>query len=84
MKNIIKTFVEVYELDMEGRRGEWKPTTLTHDEAVKTLDPWTDAVRTVEKTFDPETFTITERVLRRTEKDYGDTWTWKGATKETA
>ena len=83
MKNITKTFVEVYELDMEGRRGEWKLTTLTHDEAVKTLDPWTDKVRTVEKTFDPETFTLTERVLRLTEKDYEGKWNWGGKTVET-
>lgn len=84
MKNIVKTFVEVYELDMEGRRGWWKPTALTHDEAIKTLDPWTDRVRTVEKIFDPETFTITEKVLRETEKDYEGKWTWGGKTKEVA
>ena len=84
MKNIIKNFVEIYELDMEGRRGEWKPTTLTHDEAVATIDPWNDKVRTVEKTFDPETFIITERVLRLTEKDYEGGWTRKGKTKEVA
>ena len=83
MKNIIKNFVEIYELDMEGRRGEWKPTDMTHDEAVAKMNPWLDKVRTVEKTFNPETFTITEKIVRLTEKDFEGGWTWAGKTKET-
>lgn len=82
MKNITKNFVEIYVLDMEGRNGEWVVTEKTHDEAIKELNGWNEAVRTVEKTFNPETFTITERVLRLTEKDFEGGWTWKGKVKE--
>lgn len=77
-----KNFVEIYVLDMEGRNGEWERTNKTYEEAVKGLNGYVDKVREVEKTFDPETFEITVREIRRTEKVY-DGWTWKGETKET-
>lgn len=67
MKNIVKTFVEIYLLDMEGRRGEWKVTDKTYEEAVNGMNPWVTAVREVEKTFNPDTFTITEKTLKITE-----------------
>ncbi len=82
MKNITKNFVEIYALDMEGRNGKWVATEKTHDEAIKELNGWNEAVRTVEKTFNPETFTIIERVLRLTKKDFEGGWTWKGKVKE--
>ena len=81
MTNITKTFTEIYRLDMEGRHGEWVATAKTYDEAVATLDGWNDAVREVEKTFDPETFTITEKVIRETRKGYEGEWTWHGKTE---
>ena len=81
MKNIIKAFVQVYISDMEGRSYEWVNTTKTYEEAVNTLDNWTRAVRVVEKTFDPETFIITEREVKRTEKVY-EGWRWNGKTTE--
>ena len=83
MMNITKNFIEIYRLDEEGRHGEWETTDLTYEGAVATMDGWNDAVREVEKTFDPDTFKITVRVIRETEKDYEGGWTWKGKTKTT-
>ena len=83
MKNITKRFIEIYRLDMEGRRGWWEGTDKTYDEAVAAMDGWNDAVREVEKTFHPDTFEITERTIRKTEKDYEGRWTWDGKTKTT-
>lgn len=82
MKNIVKTFVEIYTLDMEGRNGKWEAVDMTHEEAIKELNGWNNAVRTVEKTFNTETFKTTEKVLRLTEKDYEGAWTWNGKIKE--
>lgn len=76
MKNIIKNFVEIEISDMEGRRYEWIAAKRTYEEEVKALDNWTRAVRVVEKTFNPETFEITEREIKRTERN------WKGEVKE--
>lgn len=70
MTNITKTFTETYNLDMEGRRGEWNTTTKTYEEAVKDFNGWMTAVREVEKTFNPETFEITIKVIRETENHY--------------
>ena len=67
MKNIVKTFVEIYLLDMEGRRGEWKVTNKSYEEAIKGMNPWVIGVREVEKTFNPDTFIITEKILKITE-----------------
>ena len=77
-----KNFVEKYVLDMEGRRGEWEVTDETYEEAVATMDGWIDKVREVEKTFHEDTFTVTEKVLRETVKDFEGKWTWGGKTKE--
>jgi len=76
-----KTFVEIYVLDIEGRNGDWRRTDKAYDEAVKGMNGYVDAVREVEKIFNPDTFEITVREIRRTEKVY-DGWTWKGETKE--
>ena len=81
MALITKIFVEIYVLDIEGRNGKWKTTTMTYEEAVKKINPWLDAVRMIEKTFDPDTFTITTRVLRQTEKVY-EKYHWTGQTRE--
>jgi len=81
MKNITKTFVQAYISDMEGRYYKWINTTKTYEEAVNTIDNWTSAIRVMEKTFDPETFIITEREIKRTEKVY-DGWCWNGKTVE--
>ena len=70
MKNIVKNFVETYNLDGEGRNGEWKATTKTYEEAIKGFNGWMTAVREVEKTFNPETFEITVKVLKKTENEY--------------
>lgn len=70
MTKITKTFTETYNLDMEGRHGEWKTTTKTYEEAMKDFDGWMTAVRMVEKTFDPETFEITTKVIKTTENRY--------------
>ena len=81
MKNIVKNFVEIEIADMEGRNYKWVTAKRTYEEEVKALDNWTRAVRVVEKTFDPETFKITEREIKRTEKVY-EGWRWNGKTNE--
>lgn len=78
-----KTFVEIYNMDMEGRRGEWNKTNKTYEEAVKMLGGYTPEVRIVEKTFDDETYEVTEKTLRLAEMDYEGKWTWGGKVKET-
>ena len=70
MKNITKKFIETYNLDMEGRNGTWNTTEKTYEEAVKAFNGWMTAVREVEKTFNPETFEITVKVLKETENRY--------------
>jgi hypothetical protein len=70
MKNITKKFTETYNLDMEGRNGEWNTTEKTYEEAVKGFNGWMTAVREVEKIFNPETFEITVKVLKETENKY--------------
>ena len=70
MKNITKKFTETYNLDMEGRNGEWNTTEKTYEEAVKGFNGWMTAVREVEKTFNPETFEIIVKVLKETENRY--------------
>lgn len=76
MMNITKTFTETYNLDMEGRYGKWNTTTKTYEEAVKDFNGWMTAVREVEKTFNPETFEITVKVIRETENRFNwETWT---------
>lgn len=82
MKNITKTFVQAHISDMEGRSYKWVNITETYEEAVRTLDNWTNAVRVIEKTFDPETFTVAEREVKRTDKVY-EGWRWNGKTEET-
>lgn len=67
---ITKTFVETYNLDMEGRHGEWEVTDKTYEEAIKGFNGWMNAVRMVEKTFNDDTFKITEKVLKVTENKY--------------
>ena len=73
-----KTFVETYNMDGEGRKGTWNVTTKTYEEAIKDFNGWMTAVRVAEKTFDPETFTITTKVLKETENAYN----WKKGTYE--
>lgn len=82
MKNITKTFIETYNLDGEGRKGEWNTTTKTYEEAVKGFNGWMTAVREVEKTFNPETFEITVKVIRETENRF-DWTTWTNKAVET-
>ena len=47
MKNITKTFVQAHISDMEGRSYKWVNLTETYEEAVKTIDNWTNAVSEV-------------------------------------
>ena len=79
---ISKIFVQVYELDMEGRNGTWCDTSDSYETAVKKIDAWNHAVRMIEKTFDPETFTITTKEIKRTEKVFNSCW-WDGTVRET-
>ena len=73
MNTITKTFIQRHvSTDIEARYWDWADSKLTYDEAVARLaakwDPWCDAVRIVEKTFDPETFTISTKVVKTTER----------------
>lgn len=70
MKNITKNFVEIDLADMEGKRSDWTVVDMTYEEAVARLkdDPFINAVRIVEKTFNPDTFKITNKVIRMMDK----------------
>ena len=70
MMNITKTFTQIYRLDMDGRYGEWYNTDKTYEEVVKELGCWVTGARVIEKTFNPDTFEITENVIKETETRY--------------
>ena len=69
--------------DSEARNWEWEDTTENYEELAEELrtkwDGWFDAVRIVEKTFDDETFKITEKEIKITERTYGNDYRWNGA-----
>ena len=72
MNTITKTFTQKYiSTDMEARYWDWIDSKESYEDAVARLgtkyDPWWSAVRIVEKTFDPETFTISTKVIKTTE-----------------
>lgn len=74
--------------DCEARHWTWEDTNETYEEAVKELakewDGWFEEVREVEKTFDDETFEITIKVIRVTERTYDKVYhSWKGGIAET-
>ena len=74
---ITKTFTQMYvATDCEARHWEWKDTDNTYEALAEELrtewDGWFDAVRIVEKIFDSETFTITVKVIKTTERAYKD------------
>lgn len=82
MKNIIKIFVETYMMDMEGRYGWWNNFEGIYEEACDAVKAGKfECARLIEKTFNPETFIITEKVLRETERVYEGLW-WNGEVKE--
>ena len=69
---ISKNFVQKYvSHDCEARDHEWEDTDKTYEELSANLwedsNAWYTAVRVVEKTFDDETFKITEREIKITE-----------------
>lgn len=65
---ISKTFVQIYVAhdtkNSEGNYCWWENTEKTFEEA-KNLKGWIDGVRLIEKTFDDETFEVTEKVLKQ-------------------
>lgn len=68
---IIKNFVQKYvSHDCEARDYEWENTDKSYEELSENLwensSAWYTAVRIVEKTFDDETFKITEREIKIT------------------
>lgn len=70
MEKIVKNFVQNYEShDCEAREHEWVDVTLTYEEAkARCNNAWCEGARMVEKTFDPETFKITTKVVKTWEK----------------
>lgn len=78
MKNITKKFVETFIMDTEGRSGEYYVTSKTYEEAKKMIDCYCPRVREIEKTFHPDTFTITTKVLKETVREYD----WMTGTSE--
>ena len=86
MKNndtkIKKIFVQRRDAcDCEGRQYEWSDTEDSYEELTaqlgKCYDGYFSAVRVVEKSFDPDTFKITERVIKTTVRTW-DKYTWTG------
>lgn len=69
---ITKTFVQMnVSTDQEGRYWKWINVNKTYEEAVEAINGYADAARIVEKTFNDETFEITEKVLRVTKRRWG-------------
>lgn len=88
MNTITKTFTQMYtSTDMEARYWEWVDTKETYEDMAAYLgtkwNPWWSAVRLVEKTFDPETFTISTKVIKTTER-LGHDPSWKIILEERA
>ena len=90
MEKMVKTFTMVYAPDdFEGRYSDWCNTKSTYEEAVKKLsteeNPWFSKVAIVEKTFDPETFTVSTKFLKVATRDYkGRRWRdYDGSIEET-
>ena len=86
-KTITKKFVQRYiAQDCEGREFRWKDTEKTYEELkakyLEKRDTYVDAIREVEKTFNTETFEITEKTIRKLEWTY-DWKTHEGTFKET-
>lgn len=78
---ITKKFVQRYIAeDCEGRRYAWKDTEKTYEELkaryLENRDTYVDAIREVEKTFNAETFKITEKTIRMLK------WTYNWKTHE--
>lgn len=71
MKNIVKIFVEMDVADFEGRRSAWETVDKTYEDAIIAMkdNPFINAVRVVEKTFNPDTFKITYKVLKEQAND---------------
>lgn len=72
---ISKRFVQRFVAnDCEARNWSWVDTEESYESLVEKLasknDPWFNAVAIVEKTFDDETFTITEKVIKMTQRTY--------------
>ena len=71
MEMITKNFVQVYSADdCEGRYYSWGDVDMTYEEVVVTLDNFWMGARIVEKIFNPETFEITYKVLKETNRKY--------------
>lgn len=70
MEKIVKVFVQNYvSHDCEARSHNWEDTDLSYEEAkAKCNNAWCEGARMVEKTFDPETFKITTKVIKTWEK----------------
>lgn len=64
---ITKNFTQKHvAIDCEGRNWEWVDTDKTYEELVGSLKTewYIDGVRTVEKTFHEDTFTITTKAIK--------------------
>ena len=90
MKEIKKNFVEIETSNMDGMKTWWETAKGTYEENVKKMtekyNAWFTAVREVEKTFNPETFEITTKEIRRTEwknVEYIKNKGWKREVVET-
>lgn len=75
MKNITKNFTQKYVAqDCEGRYWKWEDTNEIYETLEKKYlekrDSYVNAIREVEKTFDPETFKITLKTIRGREWEY--------------
>lgn len=71
MEKIIKTFVQNYvSHDCEAREYAWEDVNITYEEAKANCNnAWCEGARVVEKTFNPETFKITTKVLKTWRKE---------------
>lgn len=72
---ITKNFVQIYiSDDCEARNWDWKDTDFAYEAEVKRLaekwNGWFKAVRVVKKIFNPETFELTTKEIKRAKRSY--------------
>jgi hypothetical protein len=78
MEMITKTFVQVNSADdCEGRYYSWKDVDIAYEEVIDKLDGFWTGVRVVEKTFNPETFKTTYKVLKETNHEWISFGKWE-------
>ena len=86
MEMMVKRFVQKHKsYDCEGRNWCYVDTTESYEKLANDLatewDGWFDAVRIVEKVFNPDTFEVHIKPIKETRRTY-DGFLWNHGTEE--